>query len=138
MTEQNNNNHEQGSTDTGTVVNLGGRPQRYPAGGMPVDVAIKKSKASPPRRDRRPPRQRKIFETPVIRVTVSMEEAIWKRLKIIALWENRTLDSVIHEALMNLALQAERQLEAEQQLSKILREKSKKSKTRKKKTSKVM
>jgi|GEM_PF-6946245 len=73
-------------------------------------AGIKKASTRPPDK---PPKLRHLFKKSIVRVSVSMDEEIWKRLKIIAIWENRTLESVIGEALADLALRAEKQRSAE-------------------------
>ena len=77
------------------------------------------------REPNKPKKQRRQFEGSIVRVTVALSEDIWKRLKIVGIWENRTLEDVINEACEDLALRAERQRAAEEQLTQKLIKKKK-------------
>lgn len=72
------------------------------------------------------PKQHKFFNEPIVRTTVSVEEGIWKRLKMLSIIENRTMEDVIHEALERIALEAEKQHQADMDAFELIKKRLKK------------
>lgn len=68
----------------------------------------------------RPKKMGVVFKEAIVRKSISIPESLWKRLRMMGIWENRTDESLVNEALEDLVLRGERERETEENLTKIL------------------
>lgn len=85
----------------------------------PAKRPVGRPRQGPPRVTR-PAKAGVKFTEAIVRKSISMPESLWKRLRMMGIWENRTDESLINEALEDLVLAGEREREAEEKMTKIL------------------